>query len=200
MTKKLPLLSVVSEFEDRIADEKFEIIEKLINDSFNDTQSGDYFDTADLLKININDLLNPEKEKSDLEMKAISCGKDLAIAFNVPEKNFYPIMLMFIFSLINGRKYEARAIFNAILTTSIQVMTLEKGPERIGVLGGRPEHERKGEAISLAMQLLEQNPKASKNSVANFVKAKMDEKHTDAPKLPTIKVWIKDLAQRSEHL
>lgn len=200
MTKKLPLLSVVDEFENRISDEKFEIIEQLINESFKDAQSGNYFDTADLLKINVNDLLNPEKEKSDIEMKAISCGKDLAIAFNVPEKSFYPIMLMFIFSLINGRKYESRAIFNAILTTSIQVMTLEKGPERIGALGGRPEHERKDEAIFLAKQLWEKNPKASKNSMANLVKAKMDEKHTDAPKLPTIKAWIKDLAPHSEHM
>lgn len=197
MGKHSPLISLASELEQKALSEMHDFIEGLIIDSIKDAHSGEYFDTEDLLKINMEEILDETREKTEIEMNVIDNARDLAGVFNVPEKSFTPVIISFICALLHGRKNEARALYNAIISTAMYVSTLENGPEKLGSLGGRPEHKRKGETLELAMHRWEQLPKASMNSVANYVKEKLDEKYLDAPKLPTIKSWIKAVAQNS---
>lgn len=195
--KNSPLISLASDLEQKALSKMQDFIETLITDSFEDANSGEYFDTEDLLKIKVEEILDETKEKTEIEMNVLDNAKGLAGFFGVPEKSFTPVIVLFICALLHGKRNEAKALYNAIISTSMHVSTLESGPEKLGSLGGRPEHKRKGETLELATQRWEQLPKASMNSVANYVKEKLDEKYLDAPKLPTIKSWIKAVVQNT---
>lgn len=184
------LISIARKLESKVLESKEGFVDKLISESLIDSQLA-YYDTDDLLAINLDEILDPNKKKSDIELKMILAAKDLSNELNVTETVYTPIVIMLLISLVHGRTNETRALFSVLMSAAAHIMTLQSGAEKLGALGGRPEHVRKGEALDMARKRWEQIPYASVNHVATYVKSKLESKYTDAPKLPSIKAWLK---------
>lgn len=63
----------------------------------------------------------------------------------------------------------------------------------IGRQGGRPEHPRKNEAITLANKFLLGNKSLSICDVAEDIFIEFKKKYNDYPKLPTIRKWLNNI-------
>lgn len=190
-SKSKTLISVAKDIESKIIEDKSEFISRGINGIFGDKNSGLYSDTADLALIKVDEILDPQRDKTDIEQKLIDAANDLTGYYGVSKDVYGPLIIILILSLLHERTHESTAIFNVLLSAAVHTHTLENGASKLGSLGGRPEHVRKKEAIELAKKRWEMTPQASISNVATYVKSKLESKYTDAPKLPSIKAWIK---------
>lgn len=166
--------------------------EEFLLEMMPEVESGEFHDAKELQSIVIEDVLNPCRERTSIEELLWIAAIGLCDDFMVPEETCAPLIVMIILSLSKGNVNECKAMTDVLMSYSAYRTSFEKAPSRIGAMGGRPVHPRKQEAMGLARIRWEQIPYAKLNSVASYVKSKLEEKYTDAPKLPSIKSWLKE--------
>ena len=185
-------LSSMDKEIEALAQSNFELdLENLFNEVMPKVLNGDYSDSEDLKTIIIEDALDPIKEKTAIEIRLLDTSDLLCNEFGLPTSIFSPIILIALVSMIKGNIHESKALTNVLFAHIAYRSSFEKAPSKLGALGGRPVHPRKEETLGLARQRWKQLPRASVSSVATYVKSQLDDKYTDAPKLPSIKSWLK---------
>lgn len=167
-------------------------IERFLLEMMPEVDRGDYYDSNDLQSVILEDVLNNDRERTEIEKRLWDAALSLCKEFMVPEVICAPLVMMTILSLSKGNINEGKALISVLFSYSAYRSSFESAPSKLGAMGGRPSHPRKQEAMGLARKRWEQIPYANLNSVATFVKSKLEAKYTDAPKLPSIKSWLKE--------
>lgn len=193
MSKNMPnktLQSLDAEME-QYAQSNFELeIERFLMEEIPKINNGEYFDASDLQSVKKEEILDPERKLTDVEIRLWKAAQDLSLSFNAPQSIFAPLIILTILSLSKGGAHESKALTNVLFSYIAYRSSFERAPSKLGALGGRPVHPRKTEALGLARQRWQQLPRASIASVASYVKSQLDTKYTDGPKLPSIKKWL----------
>lgn len=113
------------------------------------------------------------------------CNK-IGISFDAYGVNIFCSL----YYIIKGLDEISYSFFSAVVQPILSALRIEMVHREAGKLGGRPEHPRKAEALKIARERWEKIPYATITSVATYIKSKLEEKYTDAPKLPSIKAWL----------
>lgn len=185
-------LSSMDKEIEALAQSNFELdLDSFFKEEMPKVISGDYYDSEELKTISIESILDPEKKKTVIEERLRDAADLLCGEFGLPESIFSPLAMLIMISITNGKVQESKALTNVLFAHIAYRSSFDKAPSKIGALGGRPSHPRKEETLGLARQRWKQLPRASVSSVATYVKSQLDDKYTDAPKLPSIKSWLK---------
>lgn len=111
-------------------------------------------------------------------------------AYGLSTFGYSPTWISCIYFILKNNDEIAEYLYATTLLPLVYSNEIKNIPSLLGSKGGRPEHPRKEEALKIARERWEKIPYASISSVASYVKSKLEEKYTDAPKLPSIKSWL----------
>ncbi|ATF52660.1 hypothetical protein [Morganella morganii] len=178
------------------------------SDEFDGVIKGLFFDIKEQLQIATSNIFTPEELIITVELESAlsvflndireqniigylclstkSVCDEIGLSFQTYGMSIF-CSLYYIMKKFDHISYE---FFLVVVQPILTAMRLEDVPKEIGKMGGRPEHPRKEEALKTAMERWSKIPYASLSSVATYVKSKLEEKYTDAPKLPSIKSWL----------
>ncbi|WP_241596497.1 hypothetical protein [Rosenbergiella epipactidis] len=93
----------------------------------------------------------------------------------------------------NGDDYTAYSMYTVLASATTGLRHSINAPSILGANGGRPKNRHRDEAEHYAKLKWEQIPGASISVVSTAVKFHLENQYTDAPKLPTIKNWLKKI-------
>ncbi len=113
---------------------------------------------------------------------------DLGVSTKVYGVNVFSSLLL----LAKKNESAAYSYLKVVLQNLFNALRIESTPSDFGKLGGRPEHIRKGEAMTLAKKRWSDIPFASLNDVCLYVHRSLTTSYTDAPSLSTITNWVRN--------
>ncbi|MBL7638000.1 hypothetical protein [Atlantibacter hermannii] len=154
----------------------------------------EYFDSPELRDLTPEALLSTNRNLTEIETQLWLLADTLSDRVRAPKKIFSPFIMLTLLAISKGHDNEGAALTNFLFSHLAYRSSFESAPSKLGALGGRPSHHRKEETLGLARQRWKHMPRATLNSVATYVKAQLDAKYNDAPKLPSIKLWLKNEA------